>query len=1005
MNNDIFSGVSVAVYYATDTGNSAAMPQGMVQIPNLAEFPEFSTGSSTSRVEDYNEEYSGVLLGQKTINDIEINVNWQPDLVEHQFLENAFENKTEFQLIIYYNVNEETATVETVILNGTISGVTSVGSKDSVVTRQFTFVPATLVSQGTRDIPPVLRRGDYGIGANGTIDNPQYQPSAGAEGNALIKIASTASGNPSAVDMMGVEWVDGDKHSNIAITTDGDLRIYAKNNTTTWTRIYTSGEGDTRYLQKEMNLSDLGDITAARTNLNVYSKAQTDNAYLKISQNLADITDPVLARSNLGISSNSELENKFLQQDNNLTDIDDMNAARTNMGVSKLVQLTDSTNLYNANETNFLKLIDNTWGYNDGTNWLALGIGQGGTGATTVTSARINLLIDRLVQSSTDTAVNSPNGNSKLRITNDGTWGAFNTDWIGLGIGQGGTGATTKVGAQVNLGIFPNMGNIGTVNLDTLSTGLWTQADVALATTANNYPVQQPGSLTVKDTGVGKVQYYATGTGLTYTRNYNSQFGTWSTWQYFMQSNSIVSIEQGGTGATTVNAARINLNAAKAGINSDITSLTALNTPISVGSPVNSNDAATKQYVDNLISSGTTGPTLNGVMNWGVGHSYWKHKRVNINASELPQDGQTLLRATYPDLWNYAQTTGLVTDTEWIADVTKRGNFSSGNGTTTFRLPDLNGVQTNSVTGLFVRGDSGVSGSDGTIASSAAPNISGQLYSIVQDNNYGTFSYGNGVFAVGPLNSTRATASGGISNGAANLASFDASRISSVYKAGTTEITPNHVVGVWVIRSYGNFYAANSSWVVINASSTLPNPGVVSYGGTVSSVYQVAGKNYATATLRAKTTIGTPGSAAAEVVIIDSSTGTDVQTIIPISKPPVATVLSWSDAQAAGWVQFGSTVTSANSELFVVIYEDRMVIEGLLRDSTNSIPTGSTVYTPLKVPTGWTNARKPLSICIPMGANENGYTRSQTVLAGVIADGYTTNATTLVLNDTWYFTK
>lgn len=53
--------------------------------------------------------------------------------------------------------------------------------------------------------------------------------------------------------------------------------------------------------------------------------------------------------------------------------------------------------------------------------------------------------------------------------------------------------------------------------------------------------------------------------------------------------------------------------------------------------------------------------------------------------------GQTVNRADYPTLWAWAQAqTGLViTDAAWLAGA--YGNYSDGNGTTTFRVPDGRG--------------------------------------------------------------------------------------------------------------------------------------------------------------------------------------------------------------------------------------------------------------------------------------------------------------------------
>lgn len=54
----------------------------------------------------------------------------------------------------------------------------------------------------------------------------------------------------------------------------------------------------------------------------------------------------------------------------------------------------------------------------------------------------------------------------------------------------------------------------------------------------------------------------------------------------------------------------------------------------------------------------------------------------------LVENGSLLSRATYPELWSFAQSSGnLVSETEWQTIPTNRTKFSTGNGSTTFRVP------------------------------------------------------------------------------------------------------------------------------------------------------------------------------------------------------------------------------------------------------------------------------------------------------------------------------
>jgi microcystin-dependent protein len=64
--------------------------------------------------------------------------------------------------------------------------------------------------------------------------------------------------------------------------------------------------------------------------------------------------------------------------------------------------------------------------------------------------------------------------------------------------------------------------------------------------------------------------------------------------------------------------------------------------------------------------------------------------RTSVRAGYLKANGALLNRADYPALWAYAQASGaLVTDALWIGG--RWGCFSSGDGATTFRVPELRG--------------------------------------------------------------------------------------------------------------------------------------------------------------------------------------------------------------------------------------------------------------------------------------------------------------------------
>ena len=131
--------------------------------------------------------------------------------------------------------------------------------------------------------------------------------------------------------------------------------------------------------------------------------------------------------------------------------------ARANLNLERFQQDAPHTLMYSPDYARRI-YIDNTggsWGCQNVTDggFIALGIPQGGTGATTDTAARVNLKVDKLVQSSTDTKLLDGSGEHTFFIT-DADWGYFNnsdSSRIALPVISGGTGATTAEQACLNL--------------------------------------------------------------------------------------------------------------------------------------------------------------------------------------------------------------------------------------------------------------------------------------------------------------------------------------------------------------------------------------------------------------------------------------------------------------------------------------------------------------------------------------------------------------------------
>lgn len=300
----------------------------------------------------------------------------------------------------------------------------------------------------------------------------------------------------------------------------------------------------------------------------------------------------------------------------------------------------------------------------------------------------------------------------------------------------------------------------------------------------------------------------------------------------------------------------------RTGINSDIKQLTQKVTftqPVTVPDAVGDYDAVTLRQLRNS-GGGSGGPTMSGISNFGIGDFRLVDSRAFIQSNDITSDGQLLNRADWPELWAYAQMLSPIADADWLADPQKRGRYSLGNGTTTFRVPDRNGVQAGSIQGLFGRGDGGTSSEDGKVYDAAAPNISGSIATDLNETAWFPWSSPAGVFTVtGDATQTFKPNSGTYTLGSQkHVLRFDASRESSVYgRYGiTAHLMPRNFVGVWVIRASGGFTAANTSWSVINQDSTKPSTGVTANGGEILSQYKINGVVEAQTSLRSRAAIG-----------------------------------------------------------------------------------------------------------------------------------------------------
>lgn len=396
-------------------------------------------------------------------------------------------------------------------------------------------------------------------------------------------------------------------------------------------------------------------------------------------------------------------------------------------------------------------------------------------------------------------------------------------------------------------------------------------------------------------------------------------------------SADTVPIANGGTGATTTTTALTNLGAvpttrtvngkalssnvvlanadisgsAASGNNSDITTLNALtnvkSTKVTFEQSPTIPDGAQPYDAVNLRQLQATGSgggaNMNGVMNNHIGAIEWFNgSRAKLPAGYIAADGQVVSRtdAATSDLWA-AVNGGMyvsVTDTLWLSGPgspkpkgQNRGKYStggtsnppSGSGVTGawFRVPDLNGVQTDSIRAVFLRGDAAGGSSNeigvvGDVLGSAAPDISGG----VGLASSGTFAQAF-VSAFGALTASDDIFPGGggdaIPNGTTttpdrkNTLRFKASkgdtngvygRLSANGTQTATEVRPNSVTGIWIIRASGAFTSANTAFNVINSDATKPSGNPVVKSGESIVKYNIGTQTQMSASLYAEKTLG-----------------------------------------------------------------------------------------------------------------------------------------------------
>lgn len=316
---NISTGQDLQVFYTTSTGNNSPSFSGYQEVLNIAVFPVVTQTNAVSTYETYDSLYASVLTGDKAIESFPITVNYVIDDPSHTFLEQAVETQSLIQIKIKYQSDEINNTESFVILNGYVSSDTITGSKDSVVQKSYTFNPETLIAQGVAEVQPFLRRADYGVGSNG-IDAPQFTPEQGQyPGNGFIQIPSSDTSNPASTNLIGIGLTNNNNEAGFVMSETGDLRLYARNSSNAWTRIYSSSEGDTRYARLGQP-ANFGNLTINGTVISSgaitgtsFSTTQISGAWATVNNTggsallWRNTTSTGKANESIGINSSSDL--------------------------------------------------------------------------------------------------------------------------------------------------------------------------------------------------------------------------------------------------------------------------------------------------------------------------------------------------------------------------------------------------------------------------------------------------------------------------------------------------------------------------------------------------------------------------------------------------------------------------------------------------------------------------------------------------------------------------
>ena len=222
-----------------------------------------------------------------------------------------------------------------------------------------------------------------------------------------------------------------------------------------------------------------------------------------------------------------------------------------------------------------------------------------------------------------------------------------------------------------------------------------------------------------------------------------------------------------------------------------------------------------------------------------VGELWWHYDPKSKPAGVQLFSGQLLSREAYTDHWTLVYTKRtVVTEEEWQAMVAAQGFcqfYSSGDGSTTYRMPLVHSVHPKFVSALAEAGQHIKAGS---------PNITGNIGGM--GNRFFLDSLGTyGAFQVTLPNKANMIQQTGTDLSGYQMyyrSNFDASRCSSVYRDDIDTIQPEAltmVIGEWVVGSVATIAEADAESLLASVTILESNVGALQSGVGRASAYIV----------------------------------------------------------------------------------------------------------------------------------------------------------------------